>query len=480
MNIYLKLLLTTLITFSILSAASAKPPMGPPQEAINACSGKNAGDSCSFNSRKGDKLSGECRNIHGQTACVPAGHKMNNGQPMNMQQGFNNNRPQFNKNNRPQFNSQSMGNRQALNKGKFKQPVPGGRYQVSEFFKAVSKISDTGQVYCFDNQGVIPCPKKGERFFGQDAQYKGKISLVNNHNGTVTDKMTGLMWQKSHNPIRLKYYDAKSRCENLTLGGYNDWRLPTITELFSITDFSGSTHTERPYINKNYFDIEKPSEDQFRKTATHSAEMMGQTWSSTIYKGSLWDRPEEAAFFMNFLDGRIKAAPTRAPGKLFYRCVRGKEWLKYNDFVDNHNGTVTDRATGLMWQQSDDGRTKYWADALSYCENLSLAGHTDWRLPNIKELQSIADYRYIPAIDKKFFNISSDKGWYFSSTTHGDHIGMAAYICFGKCISVDGVDVHGAGAQRSDPKYGNPARYSSGMGGQKDQVRVKNYARCVR
>jgi len=57
---------------------------------------------------------------------------------------------------------------------------------------------------------------------------------------------------------------------------------------------------------------------------------------------------------------------------------------------------------------------------------------------------------------------------------------IAAYICFGKCTSVDGVDVHGAGAQRSDPKSGNPDRYRSGLGGQLDEVRIRNYVRCVR
>ena len=67
--------------------------------------------------------------------------------------------------------------------------------------------------------------------------------------------------------------------------------------------------------------------------------------------------------------------------------------------------------------------------------------------------------------------------WQFSI---GDNVHNAAYICFGKCTSVDGVDVHGAGAQRSDPKRGSPERYSSGMGGQRDEVRIYNYSRCVR
>jgi hypothetical protein len=58
--------------------------------------------------------------------------------------------------------------------------------------------------------------------------------------------------------------------------------------------------------------------------------------------------------------------------------------------IDNGNGTVTDEATGLMWQQ-ETAMFMAWTDALSYCEKLSLAGYTDWRLPLLTELNSIID-----------------------------------------------------------------------------------------
>src|SRR5688572_19605297 len=71
-----------------------------------------------------------------------------------------------------------------------------------------------------------------------------------------------------------------------------------------------------------------------------------------------------------------------------------------NRFTDNGDGTVRDHCTGLMWQkgtadvngdgQSNDQDSLPWCDALAYCENLSFAGHADWRLPNVRELQSIA------------------------------------------------------------------------------------------
>jgi len=79
-------------------------------------------------------------------------------------------------------------------------------------------------------------------------------------------------------------------------------------------------------------------------------------------------------------------------------------------YVNNGNGTVTDTSTGLMWQQDtardDQGNydTMTWEEALAYCESRTLGGHTDWRLPTIKELRSLVDYtRYNPAINTTYF-----------------------------------------------------------------------------
>jgi hypothetical protein len=171
-----------------------------------------------------------------------------------------------------------------------------------------------------------------------------------------------------------------------------------------------------------------------------------------------------------------------------------------NDFTDNSNSTVTDNATGLMWQQADDGTTREWADSLSYCEALSLAGHFDWRLPDNKELQSIVDYDKTdwPAIDTNFFDCTynagyplaapeGDYGWYWTSTTFGDSRQNACYIAFGKAwgdptMPADAVyyDTHGSGAQRSDAKdVSNLGSFDCSVNGC-DEERALNYSRCVR
>jgi uncharacterized protein DUF1566 len=87
-------------------------------------------------------------------------------------------------------------------------------------------------------------------------------------------------------------------------------------------------------------------------------------------------------------------------------------------FKDNGDGTVSDTCTGLMWQKDNAPSSYTWQDALKYCEALRLGGHLDWRLPNLRELQSIVDYgRTNPAIDPLFGAVPA---WYWSSTTFPD------------------------------------------------------------
>ena len=97
---------------------------------------------------------------------------------------------------------------------------------------------------------------------------------------------------------------------------------------------------------------------------------------------------------------------------------------------DTSDDTVADTCTGLMWQQNTadvngDGLhvdQVRWCDALEYCDNLSFAGHDDWRLPNVRELQSILDYGIcceLPPIDPVFRALQSSS--YSSSTSLVSH-----------------------------------------------------------
>jgi fibronectin type 3 domain-containing protein len=272
-----------------------------------------------------------------------------------------------------------------------------GTFSPNESFAFI--LPDTGQTLCYDSSGnVIDCTGTG-----QDGAYDiNPMTFVDNGNGTVTDNNTGLMWQKDDNGNRYSWYQALSRCSSLTLGGHSDWRLPTKKELMSIADYS--IPPPGPMIMTTYF------------PKTWSA----WYWSSTTDAGN----PDQA-WYVDFYNGDVGVYDKDYPDHV--RCVRGGQ-PSSPDFADNGNGTVTDYRTGFMWQKGEAG-SMTWSSALSYCEGLNLGGHSDWRLPNIKELESITDdTTYNPAIDTTFF---PGVMWnYWSSTTDAGSPDLAWYVHF--------------------------------------------------
>jgi hypothetical protein len=356
---------------------------------------------------------------------------------------------------------------------------------------------DTGQVTCYDDRNTINCPEEGETFYGQDAQYASRqLTYVDHGDGTVTDLNTGLMWVQDPGD-KLYYDEAIALADSFSLAGYDDWRVPTIKELYSLMDFSGTDDAVSgtdPFIDTDYFVFE------YGDPSIGEREFFNDTATTEIYTGSVMGG-RECFFGVNFADGRIKCYPTgdeRMNKLYFLRLVRGGEGYGGNQFVSNGDGTITDRSTGLVWQQDDSGEGMDWGSALKTCESLNLAGQDDWRLPNAKELQYIVDYDRSPdstnsaAIDPIFTTSSivneagqNDYPFYWTSTTHAGARGgqNAVYIAFGRALGYfqnTWMDVHGAGAQRSDPKSGNPADYPSYFGPQGDVSRLMNYVRCVR
>ena len=108
--------------------------------------------------------------------------------------------------------------------------------------------------------------------------------------------------------------------------------------------------------------------------------------------------------------------------------MRGTQ--RVNNFIDNKNKTVTDQSTGLTWQQEEPGYMN-WGAALDYCNKLDLDDKTDWRLPDIKEINSLVDEsRYSPAIDKTYFPNAYYDRCYWSSTSYISYAEHALSICF--------------------------------------------------
>lgn len=258
-----------------------------------------------------------------------------------------------------------------------------------------SALPDTGADKCYNTTGPINCPlSESEPFFGQDYQYSSNVmNFTDNGDGTITDNVTKLMWQMT--PVAVNYnwyaasgtFDANANpstmdvCGDLNLGGHNDWRLPDKRELLSLVDYG----TADPAIDTGYFP----------DTSTYDY------WTNTTYNAT-------NAWYVQFADGGVTTASKTSDKHV--QCVRGAHWGG-SIFVDNNDGTVTDTVSGLMWQQAAMATPYDWQAKLHACASLDLAGHTDWRLPDIKELATTADAGTI-------LTMSTDATLFSSSTTN--------------------------------------------------------------
>ncbi len=364
-------------------------------------------------------------------------------------------------------------------------------------------IVSTGTVLFYDNFSEVSKQSIGDAFYGQDAHFPSiDPSYSDNGDGTIDDNVTGLMWQQAFEVMT--FSEAVATLESLSLGGHSDWRLPTIKELYSLMLFSGKdvsgpddTNVPAgaiPFIDTAFFDFE------YGANGTRIIDT--QILSSTKYKG-LTMMGDSTVFGLNVADGRIKGYPLamfNSEKDFTVRFVRGSTDYGVNVFVDNTDGTISDNATGLMWEQGDSEMGKNWEDALAWAQSKNSSSHlgySDWRLPNAKELHSIVDYsrskqeQGVAAIDPLFetSEITVEDGstnfpFYWSSTTHANMMASAnaVYISFGEALGFfSGLkDVHGAGAQRSDPKTGDASDYPNGHGPQGDVIRILNYVRLVR
>lgn len=272
----------------------------------------------------------------------------------------------------------------------------------------------TGQNKCYNNSSSIECPTSpSEDFFGQDAQYAKAgycypqsftVKTVSGQN-IVVDNNTGLEWQQVISEDIFNWDDAVSHCESLEYAGYTDWRLPTPQELLTIVDNGQFS----PAIDSTYFP--DTAKNNFWSSSTRS-DNTDNTWHVGFGSGSVDNSYNKSKSF-------------------YVRCVRGESLPNstFNSSTVNGDIIVTDSKTGLIWQQTYV-KEKTWQEALKYCEDLSYAGYTDWRLPNKNELASLVNYaKNDPASD--FPGMPNLTPYFFwSSSTCVDNTNNAWYVHF--------------------------------------------------
>ena len=283
-----------------------------------------------------------------------------------------------------------------------------GQLSTAQILKTMRRLPDTGQTQSFTNTP------------GEDSDFTQNPPFFHqNGDGTATDTVTGLMWQQTDGG-EMTIENAVVFCENLTLGGHDDWRLPTARESFSILNHGAANPALDGAIFTN-------TNAEYWWTSEHDATNAAKIWVTNKGGG---------------IGNHLKTETVSAGGtkKIHVRAVRdvAPPPTIPSRFSDNGDGTVTDHLTSLIWQKVPASDPMTWENALGYASDLTLAGAGDWRLPNIKELQSLSDATLAnPCINTGFFpEIGVKKYWSSTSLPNqttwawylDTHFGITTYI----------------------------------------------------
>ena len=292
---------------------------------------------------------------------------------------------------------------------------------------------------------------------GQKHSGSPRIYHRNDLQEYVVDEINGLIWQDTSDSenLKLNWAEANGSCLNSELGGITSWRLPTRYELMFLTDLESSGRNFRdPIISKAF---------------KHTYRYDGTSSQSYYYWTADRISSKSLAIAVDFADSYFKYTDTS--GSMSVRCVSGDK--SFNTFYHHREDNIVyTEGLGLMWQDTieiEDYKAS-WSDALNYCENLDLAGHQDWRLPNIFEANTIVDHLADPNPTQfKYIhsrNGSEDPDWWLSNSRYDS--------------SINGVlsDIYGPehGEDYAYKIYAYPGTFKQTSRNKTDQ----NYVRCVR
>ncbi|NQW42770.1 MAG: DUF1566 domain-containing protein [Bacteroidetes bacterium] len=264
--------------------------------------------------------------------------------------------------------------------------------------KTMLRLPDTGQKNSYTNT------------FGEDNDYaNNEPFFIKNNDGTTRDTITSLVWQTSDGG-EMTIENARIYCDTLTLGGFTDWRLPTPHESFSILN----QQNNNPALNTIFF---TNTGAEYWWTSFTQSNDATKIWCTNA-GGGIGNYPKLET---------ISAGGTK---KFHVRAVRdaSRPITLPNHFTDNGDGTITDNLTQLIWQKTPISSAQTWEQVLTYAEGLTLALASDWRLPNIKELQSINDETAVnPSLNTTYFNNLGIKN-YWASTSLPNQTNKAWYL----------------------------------------------------
>jgi hypothetical protein len=295
----------------------------------------------------------------------------------------------------------------------------------------------TDQTQCYNRSGeLIPCLDTG-----QDGGVRAGIAWPEprffSDEDTVVDNLTGLMWTRNANlpEFPLMWEEAFAYVKQMNgeaRFGYKDWRLPNRKELFSLishVSVNPCLPANHPFVNvfTGYY-----------WSSTTCARLPSQAWyvhvgGGRVFKGMkhgsyvVWpvrtnrrgvvDSPRFGQERCYDESGKpVACEDTGYDGALAERPA----WRGLRFFLNRD--TVIDNLTNLIWTRnaSCTGEAVNWQLALNAVKKMNVAGtygYQDWRLPNIRELESLADMgSHTPALSAGH-PFDRVQAWYWSSTT---------------------------------------------------------------
>ncbi|OKY76083.1 MAG: hypothetical protein BM485_05430 [Desulfobulbaceae bacterium DB1] len=294
-----------------------------------------------------------------------------------------------------------------------------------------AELPRTGQRSCYDEKGVV-IDHAGT---GQDGDLQaGGVwpdpRFSDNGDGTITDHLTGLIWLQDGGCLGSLSWqgamdaatnagqkDEKAKCAGLQ--AHDDWQVPEIDQLEGL--FNAEEVSTPVWMNKQRFRNIQPG---LYWSRTGSTNQYG-AWAFDLANGEVRQAGKVDHHFCLLVRSSAKDSPAlTGPKDSSGQATR---------FVDNNDGTVLDKQSGLMWLKDASclGRNS-WSQALTnvgslnndpaalQCRELQ-ARYTDWSLPNRHELRSLVDHRQdLPALPENHPFAGVQTHYWSSTTTTGE------------------------------------------------------------
>lgn len=338
--------------------------------------------------------------------------------------------------------------------------------QAQHTSPTASRVHKTGQTRCWSSSGAqVDCAGSG-----QDAEFQAGLTIpnprfVDNGNGTVTDKLTGLIWLKNADRFGpVTWLQALSLCNTLGSGTYDlsdgstagDWRLPNINELDSLLELNNSHGVA---VAANPFENFHPA-NYWSSTSVAAFPALG--WYIAWAVGCPVFDLKLNVMRVWPVRGESKTVPQTGQKQcygLFGEPIDGtgsgqdgehQAGVKWPNprFVDNKNGTVTDRLTGLIWLKNGNPfGPRSWEQGLEDCSALCSGSHGltdgsapgDWRMPNINELRSLEDYNEArpalhPSARNAFTNVRQSLCWSSTTVPTAPALARFLFVGIGSCV----------------------------------------------